>query len=330
MCNLAFVNPINALPIRSKVLDNRASQGPRRRRRPPVASNTLQSNDLFHNLRQPATKNRVNETVIFIHDFLTDARLFTPLINTTLLKPYTLLSYDMRGFGRSPDPTAPYSRSEDIHSLHPYPAHIMGSGLGGAVALEYALSHPNHVKSVSVIGSGLPGHRWTQKSFMDITMARTVGRFLDAGAHLQGRERDILQWKQMFIASNNTWDVLRDGDKEVGRALIEMARAYRGFHFFNHDPLVPPPMDTPPLVDRLCNIAVPVKVMVGDGDTEDFRNIAREICVGVPGERDVSVIEDAGHFAVMEKPDAIAEELVRSWEDLAALPPTRRVPGADL
>jgi 3-oxoadipate enol-lactonase len=78
----------------------------------------------------------------------------------------TVLVMDNRGAGRSDKPAGPYSidqLAEDAHAVlaqrSALPAHIVGSSMGGYVALTLALRHPEAVRSLTLIAttSGGPG-----------------------------------------------------------------------------------------------------------------------------------------------------------------------------
>lgn len=225
----------------------------------------------------------------------------------------------MRGFGRSPDPTCAYSRVEDVLGVLQDPkqkVHMVGTGMGGVVALEFALAQAGRTESVSVLGTGLPGHAWPTEAYMDISEPRKSG----ITQQLLGEPNDameLVRWKQMFIERNETWDVLRKGDAHVGKALVKMARSYRGFHFFQYDPLEPDPMEVPPLVDRLGLVNVPVLVMVGTCDTKEFRAIAQEVVNGIDNTKGVVAVHEAGHFLTLEQPQCVAEELISFWHSLS-------------
>lgn len=265
---------------------------------------------------------------LLLHDFMTDKRLFRHLATQSCFRDCMLIVPDMRGFGSSSSPDKPYSRTADLQTILQNVApssgriDVVGSGLGGTVALNFALESSSFVRSVSLLASGLPGHAWsTDKLFMDISAARLAGRLLQVvdGRAVNAVEEgtaDMVKWKRSFIASNETWsNVLRSGDKRVAQELLDMARDYRAFHFFYDDPLRPNALDNAPLIDQIYAVLAPVLVMVGEKDTKDFRQIAQEIWERVPKPEDaVFMIGDAGHFLSLEKPDVVAEELLRFWK----------------
>lgn len=235
------------------------------------------------------------------------------------------MRYDIRGFGASDQPTAPYSRLEDIDdildALDASSVHIVGCGMGGAIGLEYAIARAARTQSVTCIGGGLPGHRWSSEAlFIDITESQRIGRALALdneylAAGVSEAASDLVRWKKTFISRAGTWShALNASDKSVGRKLLLMAKEYRGFHFFQKDPLVPQPCEPDPLLMRLNQVACPVLVLVGEHDTVDFLQIADEIHAGVQNAVGAPVrIAGASHFATLENSDACVEELAKFW-----------------
>ncbi|PXF44936.1 3-oxoadipate enol-lactonase 1 [Gracilariopsis chorda] len=262
------------------------------------------------------------QAALFIHDFMTDNRLFHPLFGQPNLPPLQLVAHDLRGFGKSADPTGPYSPLEDIDtvlaSLSIEQVHVVGAGFGGAIAMEYAISRRHRTISVAVLGSGLPGHCWREKHYFDISKARFAGRMRSIGAkYVLGDENslDTTYWKQKFITSNETWSSpLTSGDKLVAKRLLSMAKAYQGYHFFQADPVVPQLTDIEPLCNRLGDVCVPVLVAVGKNDTQDFLEIAEEIALGVG--TTPMYVDNARHFVMLEQPFAVANLLNEFWMDV--------------
>jgi len=77
-----------------------------------------------------------------------------------------VLAMDNRGAGRSGKPPGPYSirrLADDAHAVLTHenarPAHVVGTSMGGYVALTLALRHPEAVRSLTLIAttSGGPG-----------------------------------------------------------------------------------------------------------------------------------------------------------------------------
>ena len=72
-----------------------------------------------------------------------------------------VVSYDQRGTGRSSEPQDGYGMDRTIDDLEAVRSatdaervHLLGHSWGGVVALRYAAAHPEHVRSIILMGSG--------------------------------------------------------------------------------------------------------------------------------------------------------------------------------
>ena len=63
------------------------------------------------------------------------------------------------------------------------------------------------------------------------------------------------------------------------------------------------------LPDRLAEIAVPTRVMVGEKEMSGFKAFAEEAAGGIPGAT-LEVIPDCGHLLPLEAPDAVATMII--------------------
>src|ERR1044072_826236 len=67
----------------------------------------------------------------------------------TFAKHYRVVRYDVRGIGKSARPQGPFSHSEDLYALLSFlkikRAHVAGLSVGGAIAIDFALEHPEVV-----------------------------------------------------------------------------------------------------------------------------------------------------------------------------------------
>lgn len=83
--------------------------------------------------------------------------------HAALAGPYECLVWDLRGTGRSDAPSGPYSLETLVADFEAVladagirSAHVIGAGLGGAVALSAART-TNRVKTLTLFGCGLAG-----------------------------------------------------------------------------------------------------------------------------------------------------------------------------
>ncbi len=237
-------------------------------------------------------------TAVLVHDFLTDSRLFARLTDIQELSDCRLLAVDLRGHGYSPPPSDAYSHADDIRTAAgDERVHLVGVGFGGIHSLEASFDCPL-VRSVSVIGSGLPGHAWPQSAYTHLEL-----------------EEDPISPVVAFIKASGAWrDTLENAAPDVVAELKAMVRSYSGFHFTQPDLEIRATIE--PLSLRLKDVPVRVLAGVGERDDEQFRAIAKEIHRGVKRTAfdEHVVFEKTGHFATLENPHQVARTLREFWE----------------
>src|SRR5262249_42655125 len=71
---------------------------------------------------------------------------------------YEVIRYDIRGSGKWARPLGPFSHSQDLGALlevlNAKKCHIIGVSFGGAIALDFALEHPEVVERLILVSSG--------------------------------------------------------------------------------------------------------------------------------------------------------------------------------
>src|SRR3989339_1460207 len=102
--------------------------------------------------------------IIFVHGFSLDSRMWDPQVEI-FSKTNQVITYDIRGFGKSPVPVGPYSHIEDLHNLVNHlkiqKFHLVGLSLGGEIAIDYALTYPDTILSLTLADSSLGGYSST-------------------------------------------------------------------------------------------------------------------------------------------------------------------------
>ncbi|MGZ5300141.1 MAG: alpha/beta fold hydrolase, partial [Actinomycetota bacterium] len=100
--------------------------------------------------------------VTLIHPGLWDSRTWDPLVPVLLDAAFRVVRYDVRGYGRSSRLTEePYSHVRDLAALLDFldvPLTILvGCSMGGAIAIDFTLEHPDRVAALVPVASGLGG-----------------------------------------------------------------------------------------------------------------------------------------------------------------------------
>jgi hypothetical protein len=168
---------------------------------------------------------------------------------------------------------------------------VVGNSSGGALAIDFALAHPEIVEGLFLIGPVVDG--------MDVSTA-----FLERG------EKNVAPLKNgdaKGAAENWSKDrfIIGEGHDAARKRVLEVLTEnpqnlkYTGeFEIRNSQPSN----------SRLGEIHAPTSIVVGEFDIPDVHAHAGAIEAGIPGaERDVII--NAGHLVQLEQPDVLVEKL---------------------
>ena len=233
--------------------------------------------------------------LLLSHGFAASSAMFAPNISALSLRNL-VLTWDLRGHGRSEYPTDPacYSSAAalaDIAALLDAAglerAVLGGQSLGGYLSLAFALKHPHRVAGLVLIDTG-PGFRneaarndWNRRA--NDTAARLAERGLAAvGGSGELHDDEHRDATGLALAARGT---LTQQDSHV--------------------------------LDGLPNIAVPTLIIVGAQDTP-FLGAADYMAAKIP-DRHVVVIPDAGHAPNIDKPSLFNAQ-VQAFLDRVAAP----------
>lgn len=226
--------------------------------------------------------------LVLIHGFALDTRMWDDQFEA-FARQYRVVRYDMRGYGNSVSPTEEsYSHTDDLKALLEHlgidRTYLVGLSRGGAVAIDFALAHPEATSALVLVDPVLGGHSWSQEA------ARTDEAVWETAAK-SGIEAGKAQWlaHPLFAPSREK--------PEVAARLGRIISDYSGWHLINTDPGRYP---DPPAAQRLHEIDTPTLIVVGERDLPDFHAIA-DTLQQIPNACKV-VLPGVGHMCNMENP----------------------------
>jgi pimeloyl-ACP methyl ester carboxylesterase len=105
--------------------------------------------------------------LVLLHGMAGERRDWNRLL-AALPADFATLRYDLRGFGQSPAQEGmPYSHADDLlalfDALEIERAPVLGLSMGGGVALNFALSHPERVSRLILISPAMVGWEWSDE-----------------------------------------------------------------------------------------------------------------------------------------------------------------------
>ncbi len=214
---------------------------------------------------------------------------------------YRVIAFDNRGAGRSEKPQGPYQISQMaddgaalMDALGVPTSHVFGMSLGGMIAQEYALRHPQRVQAL-VLGGTTPGGPKAQTAGPDVVSYFATVATLPME---QAIERGLsILYSDAFIAANKEWLLKR---------ALEMAHLMAPPHGLQGQFMAAMMHNT---YERLGRIGMPTLVVSGTADKIVPHPNSVLIHEGIAGSRLV-VYEGAGHGFLVERADEVNEAVV--------------------
>jgi pimeloyl-ACP methyl ester carboxylesterase len=193
---------------------------------------------------------------------------------------YRLITWDVRGHGRSDSPTGSgaYSQTLTLGDMAAIldaegvrEAILAGHSMGGYLSLAFHVEHPARVRALILIGTG-PGYRNAK--------ARDGWN-----RHAEGRAR---YFEKHGIENLGEFE----GHGGENRSARGLALAARGI-MTQHDSRV---------IDSVAKIRIPTLVITGTEDVDFLRGM-EYLAARIPGARKI-LLPDAGHLPNIEQPRA--------------------------
>ena len=223
-----------------------------------------------------------------------------------LAKSLEVLAVDPRGIGRSTKSPPPYSVegwaddfAEMIGKLGAGPIHVLGSSLGGAMALALAQRHPERVRSLTVVGGFSEIDRATELNFrLRLKLIEKLG-MSDEVADYMG----LWTLTRKFINSDAGYAVMRANQANI-RA--NSAENYSAFieALLKWVRCQPGQEQEPKFTTLLASIKGPTLVVTSDNDHLIPRELSELIAARISGAKLV-VMPGAGHIPFMEQPEQV-------------------------
>ena len=232
--------------------------------------------------------------VVLLHDGLLHSVTWDAVWKPLCAKYHTM-RYDRRGYGRSETPKSQFAPAEDLFELLNHlkieRAVVVGNSSGGALAIDFALAHPEMVEGLFLIGPVVDG--------MGVSTAFIERREKNMEPLKNGDAKGAAEnWsKDRYLigegheaARKRVYEVLADNPqnlKYTGEFEIRNSRSSNS---------------------RLAEIHAPTSIVVGEFDISDVHADAGAIEAGIPGaQRDIII--NAGHLVQVEQPDVLMEKL---------------------
>jgi pimeloyl-ACP methyl ester carboxylesterase len=234
-----------------------------------------------------------------------------------LARRMQVLAVDPRGIGRSTKSPPPYSVeswADDfagmIDKLGFGPIHVLGSSLGGAIALALAQRHPGRLKSLTVVGGFSELDRATELNFrLRLKLIEKLG-MSDEVADYMG----LWTLTRKFINSDAGYAVMRANQANIR---TNSAESYSAFveALLRWGRCQPGQEQEPKFTSLLSSIKLPTLVVTSDNDHLIPKELSDLIAARISGAK-LAVMPGAGHIPFMEQPENVVRIVLDFIEGL--------------
>ncbi len=244
--------------------------------------------------------------LLFLHAGVADSRMWRDQMG---LEGHRTIAYDRRGFGRTEWVAAPYSDRMDalsvLDQLGVASATIVGCSMGGGLALELAIEHPDRVDGLVLVGAAPSG--WEPEGeFEDHPLWEQGVKAFKKGNLDRVAEIESEMWLIGYGRGADSVDpALRKLFLEMDRIPLETEderNEYVQGYEEKHN-------------DHLNAISAPTLVIVG-GHDEPFLLQAAEYLAGRLSDQPAVVIDDTAHLPSLERPAEFNQALTAFLETL--------------
>lgn len=251
--------------------------------------------DLFYTIEGSSE----NEPLLLIAGFDSDSSTWAAMM-PLLVEQYRVLRFDNRGIGQSSAPDSSYSikqMAEDAAALLDYlsisQVNVAGSSMGGQIAQELALAHPEKIQSLIILSS------WASR---DDKFNSLIEMFGDLAQKLERTlyQKVLLPWvfTDAFYSTPGAMEQLIN--------LIENQPFPPTPHGLYHQSRAILSSDTS---DRLADIHCPTLVLVGKEDLVTPIKFSQQLAQGIP-KAELTILEHGGHACVVESADAVVKVML--------------------
>ncbi|TBR58326.1 alpha/beta hydrolase [Westiellopsis prolifica IICB1] len=239
------------------------------------------------------------EPLILIAGFDSDSSSWSVLM-PFLVKHYQVIRFDNRGLGQSSALNIPYTIQQmavDTFALLEYlgisQVHVAGHSMGGQIAQELTLAHPEKVQSLILLSSWAKG---------DSKFQAIIELWGDLTSKLNPvlYQTTLLPWlfTDRFYAIPGAIEQIINQIQKYPYLPEPDALYHQSQAILNSD-----------TSERLASIHVPTLVMVGEQDMITPVKFSEHLAQGIPN-TELVILEKLGHACFIESPEVVAQEML--------------------
>lgn len=240
--------------------------------------------------------------VVLLHAGIADRRMWRGQL-PALAARHRVIAVDLRGYGDSELPPAPFAHHDDVvgllDALGIDRAALVGCSFGGRVAVDTALAYPDRISALALFGAPVSGNEWTEETeqLWDDLVGEVDPEDFDAAAAAEvrfwvvgpGRRPEDVDPEFVRFA------------EEMDRRALAAEQALSAVEVGELDP---------PAIGRLGELRMPVLVGAGAADLPDILRLADRIAAEAPNGVRLPDVPDAAHLLPLERPEPVNAALL--------------------
>lgn len=245
--------------------------------------------------------------VVFLHGTPSHSYEWRDVVPHIEADGFRTLTYDLLGYGLSERPvdrdTSVAAQTDLLEhlldALDVDRAVIVAHDIGGAIALRFAVAHPERVRQLMIIDSV------SYDSWPSPTWRKIIDENSDDFTGMSQDEFDALLTRQLGMTVTDT--SLMTG--RVLQAYLAPHRSALGrVSFFEHQVRHYDSKYTEEISDDLERLTMPVRILWGEEDQWQPLHHAERLCGSIP-HADLVTVPGAGHFLMEDAPERVVEEI---------------------
>jgi len=245
--------------------------------------------------------------LVFLHAGVADRRMWAEQLHDFAMAGYHVVAYDRRGFGETESEDVPFNHVVDLEAvldqLGLNAAVLIGNSLGGGIAIDFALEHPDRVAALVLIDSAVSG-------FEAEEYPEDIAALEDTLEYALGRRN--IEHANRIEAHMWLDGPLQEEGRVEGPArdlFLDMNRRRR------EKPELTQEEVSEPAVDHLEKIVVPTLLVAGALDYPDVLEAHEFLAEEIEDSFNIT-IEGAAHLPSLERPEEFNPMLLEFLEAL--------------
>ncbi|MEJ5249498.1 MAG: alpha/beta hydrolase [Caldilinea sp.] len=233
--------------------------------------------------------------LLLLHGNFGTSRWWTPFFDALPDEVYAVAP-DLRGCGGSDKPDVGYSIEEQasdlaalVEALRWESFHLMAHSTAGAIAVEYLLTFPHDVESLTLVDPApiegvftpLDGYLLLEQMKEDRSLLREALRMLMPAAPIDGAHPEMVRFFEQLVV---------DASQMAPAAFTEITRSLAQWNRFADARL----------------LTLPTLLIWGERDALVDRSTITRTLIAIPGANNLEVLRNVGHSPMIEAPVALA------------------------